>query len=454
MNRRELLRLVGALPFLPALRPRSAWAQGQARPKRLVMFHTPQGTVMDQWLPRGGPRDFELPYITAPLDPLRERLVVVSGVDNRMPEHNQVGNAHLNANYTVLTGRPFAEQDEARLSPAGPSIEQVVARRISTDTPFPRLDFAVGGTETANGVFTPREGAFYWNGPFDPVAVFNSPVHALLRIFGDADRSPADRWAERARRASVLDGVLRSFDAFGRDLPAADRERLGAHAEKLRQLESRIVAGTGACAAPTFEVPPGFAYGIDEAVAAPLQTELLVTALACDLTRVATFSFANGHAPEFPWLWARNGGAPIVDLAVWENWHAMVHADYQPGMEHPFRWYNEVLADLLTRMAATTDADGDNLLDTSLVVAFSEYSSGRHWNTALPIVLAGNLGGARTGRWLDHLAHPLAELTGYSRSGFTTNQLWTSVLHAFGFDDAHFGHEVPELPAGPLPGLL
>ncbi len=469
IDRRRFLRLSGAaaslpfaLPFLDAFRPRRARAQGAlARPKRLVIVHSPQGSVLSRFVPVGAERAFELPYITEPLAPLRDRLTIVTGVDNVQPRFNTVGNAHINANYTVLTGRPFLEQNPDAQTPGGPSVEQVIADRIGADTPFRRLDFAVGGNQTSNGLLTPREGAFFWVGPRDPISAFNNPLAALIRVFGDGQLSPADAWALRARRASVLDGVLANFGEMSRGLGADDRARLEAHADKLRQLEQRIVAGTGECNRPEVGLPPGVDPGLDDHLTTPVTNELLASALACDLTRVATLSWANGHAPEFPWLWNRNGGRPIVDLGVWENWHAVVHADYQAGMEHPYRWYVEMLVDLLTRMASMTDADGDNLLETSLVVYFSEYSSGRHWHTALPVVLAGNVGDAPAhgpaGRWLDVMGGTVAELEasgGYRTSGSTTNQLWTSVLRMFGFDDAGFGHYGEGMARGGLPGLL
>lgn len=468
MDRRRFLRLSGAaaslpfaLPFLDAFRPRRARAQGAARPKRLVIVHSPQGSVLSRFVPSGGERDFELGHITAPLDAVREHITVVTGVDNVQPRFNEVGNAHINANYTLFTGRPFLEQVPDAITPGGPSIEQVVAERIGGGAPFRRLDFAVGGHQTSNGLLTPREGAFFWVGPRDPVSAFNNPLAALIRIFGDGQLSPEAARALRDRRASVLDGVLTNFAEMSRGLGAADRARLEAHADKLRQLEQRIVAGAGECRRPDVSLPPGTDAGLDDHRTTPVFNDLLATALSCDLTRVATLSFANGHAPSFPWLWDRNGGRPIVDLGVWENWHAVVHADYQPGMEHPYRWYVEQLVDLLTRMAAMTDADGDNLLETSLVVYLSEYSSGRHWNNALPVVLAGNHGGAPapgpTGRWLDVMNGTVADLeaaNGYRTSGSTTNQLWTSVLRMFGFDDAGFGYTDGALPTGGLPGLL
>jgi len=203
--------------------------------------------------------------------------------------------------------------------------------------------------------------------------------------------------------------------------------------------------------------PPGYRAGLDDHISAPIFNEILTTALACDLTRVATYTFANAQSPEFPWLWNRNGDRPIVDLDAWASWHSMVHADYQPGMEHPFRWYHEVFADLLSRLATTEDADGDNLLDTSLIVFLSEYSSGRHWNTSLPVVLAGNVPGAQMGQWRNYMDGGIDAFeagNGNLLSGTTTNQLWTSVLHAFGQDDETFGLVDDALPSGPLPGLV
>ena len=39
----------------------------------------------------------------------------------------------------------------------------------------------------------------------------------------------------------------------------------------------------------------------------------------------------------------------------------------------------QMFADLLNKLDNTLDVDGDNMLDTSMVLAVSEFSSGRHW---------------------------------------------------------------------------
>ena len=75
--------------------------------------------------------------------------------------------------------------------------------------------------------------------------------------------------------------------------------------------------------------------------------DILIAALACDMTRVGTISFANAQDHGFEWLWSENGDQPIVDRSRFDNWHAMVHADYQSGMEYVYRWYSKMLARFL-----------------------------------------------------------------------------------------------------------
>ena len=452
-SRRSLFRgLSGGAATLATLASRSARAQSLEAPKRVIFVHHSQGTVMEQFLPEGEERAFSLPYITEPLAPWTDRLLFVAGVDNLMTRYNTVGNAHDNALYTIFSGSPFPVQDSARLTSAGPTIDQVITERIGGDTPFGRLDFVVGGS-SSDGFVTENR---FWIDRDDPVVSFNEAEIANLRIFGDATMSAADAWALRARRSSVLDAVLDTFRAAEQRVGAEGRARLDAHKEKLFALEQRISGGVGECAPARFESPPGYDFTDDDDISALAMNDILVTALSCDYARVATLDYANTHDHAFPWLWAQNGG-PIVDTGVWDNWHAMVHADYQPGMEHVYRWYIENLVDLLERLSVTTDADGDNMLDTTLVVYLSEFSSGRHWYTSLPIILAGNTGHVETGRFLNHMTLDRAtfqESGGYEYSGVTTNQLYTSLLHMLGFDDEGFGYtDDSALPTGGLPGL-
>ena len=474
VSRRRLLQLAGASLAVPFLRPplRSFADTGDTGdtgapigtvPKRLIVFHMPQGTVMNQFVPMGTETDFMLPLILQPLAPWQDRINIITGADNYSPRLNSVGNAHQNANLTFLTGRPFHVQDANALSAGGPTIDQVVADRICTTTPYKRLDFAVGGNETANGLVggAGGDGGYFWHGINDPVAAFNDPTTALIRIFGDSSITPAEAWAIRSRRSSVLDNVMRGFQRLRPRLGAEDSVRLDAHEDKVAQLYDRMVSGTGECARPNISFGAGYQYGQDDNLTAPALNDVMVTALSCDYTRVATLRFENAHDHPFRWLNARNGGQPIVDLNLYDNWHAMVHDDYVPGAEWVYQWYHQMLADLLHKLDTTVDADGDNMLDTTMVMCVSEFSSGRHWNTSLPFVFAGNFGDAAMGRWLNYLtlsADDFQESGGYAYSFTSVNQVYVSLLNAFGFSDTVFGYEGlwdgNDMPQGPLPGLL
>lgn len=456
-SRRRLFAGGAALlsaPALHALSARPARAAIGSRPKRLILLHSPQGCLLPEATPIGDERSFTLPFGLDPLEAHRDRLVFFSGLDNRAAPLNTVGNAHQQGNLSVFTGMPFFTQDAARLTAGGPSIEQVVAERIGADTPFGRIDLAIGGGGDSAGFYTTDR---FYVGPNDPIVSMNDPFVALSRIFGDGAISPADAWALRARRASVLDAVSDQLRLLRPTLDAEAKLRLDAHAEKLSALEARVVTGLGACERPRPSAPSGYDNSFDDDVTAPLMIDLLVSAMSCGYAAVGTLELTNGHDHAFPWLWADNGG-PIVDPAEWDNWHAMVHADYQPGMEHVYRFYMRVLAQLLDRLAATTDGEGDNMLDGTMVLWMPEFSSGRHWTRNMPAILGGHLGGAEPGRWIDHLPLPVDELHARSDGGYvdgnaTTQQLFTSILHAFGGDDDHFGVEVAGSPTGPIEGL-
>ena len=73
IHRRTLLRGAGGvaigLPFLDAmLRPGRSHAQ-ETTPKRLVVFYSPGGTLLDKWRPTGATDNFTLSSMMSPLTP-------------------------------------------------------------------------------------------------------------------------------------------------------------------------------------------------------------------------------------------------------------------------------------------------------------------------------------------------------------------------------------------------
>ncbi len=466
MNRRQLLKgAMGvslSLPYLEALAPRQARAQASsANPSRLVVFLHHQGTIMRDWRPTGGTTDFTLGRISAPLAPYQSRLVMVDGVSNLVRYVNTQSDGHSSSARTLMTCQPYSgtldangdvlpdAQQPVDDHAAGPSIDQVVASRIRDAEPFASMDLAIGTEGDPAHTFT---GRVLYAAKDDPVTAMAHPADAFDRVFSGVNQdAQPDSAAERlrARKLSVLDAVLEDFTTLRAELGPSDRQRLDAHADKVREIEKRLASSqtpSVGCNPPNLALPSGYDHVYQDNVTGPLMMDLGVIALACAQTKVVTLHYGTGDGPWFPWI---TDPSPLIPTDKYDRWHTMVHdgrdrsdlgGDDEPGLVAGYRWYAEQFAALLDRLDQQQDAQG-SLLDSTLVLWLSDFGDGYgHETYELPVVLAGATGGA-TGRYLD--------LRGQNLS---TNQLMVTVLNAFGFDDMEFG--MPGHGSGPLPGVL
>jgi hypothetical protein len=433
LSRRNLLRGAGgiavALPFLESIGP--ARAGGTTAPLRYLQFMHVQGTLIDEWAPSGPAAAMVLSEILSPLEPVRDHIVPVSGCDN--PSASDYGvNGHVNSGRTVFTCAPNSGNNDLA---DGPSIDQVIADRLAAPTPYKSLQFGVGGSNIG-------EYQALMAGPQDPVPLDGDPRQIFDQLFSDLEGDPATQPTAlqrlRSRRASVLDAVLGELNGTMARASTADRQTLERHADKIRELETQLgntgEAGTG-CGVPTLDLPGGYEpndQGQDH-ISSRAFIDLMVMAMACDMTRVGTLQYVNYHGPHYPWLGAGVPGA-------YPEWHSLVHDLPNMGdLTMPravYRWYMEEYAYLLQQLAATPDGEG-SLLDHMLVMSISELGDGAaHGTWSLPIVLAGSVGGRlATGRHVD-------------LGGARTGELYTTFLQWFGASDTVFGN--PAYCNGPV----
>src|SRR5690242_7395574 len=83
LDRRTVLRGLGtalALPLMEAMLPNARAAEPAARPKRLQIFYTPNGMIMQSFTPTTAGRDYAMTPTLAPLEPFRNRFTVVTGL--------------------------------------------------------------------------------------------------------------------------------------------------------------------------------------------------------------------------------------------------------------------------------------------------------------------------------------------------------------------------------------
>lgn len=431
---RSALGAAIALPWLESLSgPRSARAQ-TSLPKRFVVMFSPNGTLPVHWVPTGGETDFELSTILSPLADHRDDLVILEGID----QQGSGGDGHQNGIGGMLTGHPLNPGPFGGMMapPAGwadgPSVDQRIAEVIGGETKLPSLELGVQVGAADNW------GRMCYRAANQPLPPEDDPAAVYARVFAELHTDPEVLERLRLRRASILDAVAGEYQKVSQRLGSADRQRLDAHLTAVREIEQRLtrqatVSGPH-CSDPVLTPVDAQANDAFPDVG-ELQIDMLVTALACDITRVASLQWSRSVSQtRFTWL------------GIQESHHDLSHMgdDNAAAMDKITRieqWYAERFASLIAKLKAIPEGDG-TLLDNTLLIWCNELAKGNtHSRENAPYVLAGGAGGAlQTGRFLRY------------EGDRPHNDLLVSLLQAMGLPDTTFGK--PEWCNGPLPGLL
>jgi len=274
--------------MVPALTAQSKTA---ARPLlRFGAVFVPNGAIMEQWIPSTPGIGFEFSPILKPLEAVRDQLVVVSNLTRANP--GVVEGDHAISAAGFLTG-VYPKRTEAEDVSAGVSIDQLVAKQIGQETPFPSLELATADFTGYIGACTSGFSCGYintisWSSPTTPQPMEFNPRTVFERMFGRPG-TPEQRDARRQRNLSVLDVIAKQAGDMQRQLGARDRTRLDEYLQNVREIERRIqrAAAYNSTNLTSVELPVGIPESFEEHVT--LMYELLAVAYQTDLTRVATF---------------------------------------------------------------------------------------------------------------------------------------------------------------------
>ncbi|HEY0095118.1 MAG TPA: DUF1552 domain-containing protein, partial [Archangium sp.] len=278
----------------PLLRLLGGEAQAAAPfARRLIVFFTPNGTVHQHWRPSGTETAFSFPAgsVLEPLTPHRANLLVCDGIDFLQVDNHDGGMANM------LTGGGTAQS-----TTGGMSVDQFLARKIGQSSRFQSLEF---GVQTSLWGAT-RSTRMSYSAPGAFVSPEDVPLNAYQRLFGSAGdtSTAADRLLRR--RKSMLDVARTDLSALSAQVGAEEKRKLEQHLEALRQTEQALAA------ASTTTCSPGQAPAVIDAKAyanfptvGRMQMDLLVNALACGMTRVASLQWSHTIAPQvFTWAGA------------------------------------------------------------------------------------------------------------------------------------------------------
>lgn len=394
------------LPFLESLRG-GAWAGplGSPCPVRSIFVYVPNGMMMADWTPSATGANYDLPRILAPLASVQDQVSVISGLDNPAAVVPVPGD-HARGTGSFLSCVTVEHTSGDDIS-NGISADQVIANAIGGQTLFPSIELGcVGGTPVGDcdsGYSCAYTRNISWADETTPMAKLTDPSIVFDRLFAglDLDLSEEDRERRKRWRSSVLDTVTEDANRLNLVLSQSDRNKLDEYLTGIRDLEARIQSGFDGECLPGEEPTTNLPY--EQQV--PVMNDLIVQALACDLTRVATFMLENaGSNRSFDFLGVTGAHH---ELSHHQNVESTTESLVTIGT-----WEVEQFAHLVSGLAGVTEADGSTLLDNSLVFFSSEIADGdSHSHYDLPVLLAGSGGGAHNpGRHIDAEGAIISEL--------------------------------------------
>jgi hypothetical protein len=392
LSRRAALKGMGvsvALPLLEAMLPARAAAAAAGAPIRLAYLYVPNGVHMPAWRPREEGALGVLPPTREPLTPFKDDVLVLTGLTLDKARGNGDGPGdHARAMATFLTGRQPRKTHGADLR-AGVSADQVAAAAVGKATRFASLEVGCEGGQNAGNCDSGYSCAYScnlsWRGEATPMTKETDPSLVFERLFGTPG-GDGDGVRRRRYEQSILDFVTEDARRLEARLGASDRRKLDEYLTGVREIEERIrkarpVVDVGQS---KMAVPAGIPREYAEHLG--LTADLMALAVQNDLTRVATFVFANEAS-----------NRSYRAIGVPEGHHDLSHhgndKQKQAKLQNINRFHVGVVAQLLGKLKAVREGEG-TLLDHCLIVYGSGNSDGNaHNHDDLPILLLGRGGG-------------------------------------------------------------
>ncbi len=402
--RRTFLRGAGAalaLPMLDAMTP--AFAVETKRPIRMAFMEVPNGifNLNNEWTPKTEGTDWEMTQTLKPLEAFRDRMVVISGLDNQQAagHDGEVGGDHPRACTAFLTGTHAKMTSGADLH-AGISVDQIAAKEFGKETQLASLEIGLESSEIVGACESAYGCAYYdtisWRNESTPLPMENRPRAVFERLFGDGGTDPKVRLAIRSEDKSILDAVNADIKRLRGKVAGPDRAKVDQYVDAIRDVERRMQLAEKQ---DIHALPIGSPVGAPEAFTDyfKLMADLMVLSWQTDMTRVITFQM--GH---------EMSGRAYPELGFGDAHHPCTH--HQGDREKQIKTtqinglHTKMLAYYIGKLRDTKDGDS-SLLEHSMVLYGGGLSDANlHLYTDLSLLLvAGNVTGIKGGT---HVRYP------------------------------------------------
>jgi Protein of unknown function (DUF1552) len=430
LPRRTFIRGIGAtvaLPFLDAMVP-AMRAQAKAAP-RFTAIYCGNGANMFDWTPSTEGVGFAMSPSLTPLEPFRDRLVVLTGLDNfQATDQGDVGGQHPRAAPAFMSCA-HPKQTEGADVEAGTTIDQMIAAQICRDTKLPSLEVSVDRNDVVgacdHGYACAYMNSMSWKTPTTPLPSETNPRFVFERMFG-IGATAEERLARVREDRSILDALTEEIATLRRRLGAGDRSKLGQYFDAVRDVEQRIVKAESTNSDFSVpEQPVGVPETFKEYI--ELMFDLQALAFQADITRVSSLMMARENV---------NRSYPEIGLP--EAHHSISHHGNNPEKMKAYTKLNtyhvETLTYYLNKLKSIPEGDS-NLLDNTIVLFGSGMSDGNvHNNFNVPVIVVG--GQALQVKGNRHAKYP---------KGTPLANLMLGVMDRFGVQADKFGDSTSEI---------
>lgn len=437
ISRRTVLRGAGATVALPWLESMSLASEADQKlegdnrgdpdgpPVRLAYFYVPNGVHMDAWRPEadgdleaGGDLG-ELPPILRPLEPVKDRVTVIS--DLAADHCNGKSAGHEPAGGGFLVGGKCKHSETPEV--AGTSVDQLAARQIGLHTPVDSLALGIDpGHRGDHGYSGTYLSHISWRSKTTPAPLQLNPKTLFQNLFrgkpprrpawdrlGNDRRTPTGGSDENPIERSILDSVREDARDLQKQLGFSDRRKVEEYLDGLREIERRVAwadrdeeshhreafrdapeSEADGRELPELIIPDGKGIPPVYADHVNLMLDILVLAFQTDTTRLASFLFSY-----------EKSGRAYPEIEAAGSHHSTSH--HQKKQENYDRLtrinthHMELFARMLRRMSEIREGDS-TLLDNVMILYGSGISDGnRHNHDDLPVLVAGGGGGKLKG---------------------------------------------------------
>jgi hypothetical protein len=395
ISRRAVLRGAGctvALPWLESLNVFADTRLPAAFPKRFGIVFLGNGINEDHWSAQGQGLAMKLSKTLEPLEPLKQKINVIDGLYVKSLTGQGI---HPGQTGSLLSG---AHISKGAIIHSGISIDQMIANRVSQDTPQSSIVLACDQPMTGyheTNFSLAYSSHISWQTPDSPVPLEIYPSLAWDNLFDNRGS---------LLNVSVLDRVMERTQALCQKISASDKTKLDEYLTSVREVEKRVesmrkgkesaedAAKAKNTIAATMERP---ANGLPENLRdhVRLMCDIIAIAFQTDKTRVASLIISRDLSAMY---------YPFLDVK--EGHHSASHNNNSDGYERIAHFHVSQFAYLASKLDSIKEGDGTLLDNTCLMFLSNMWIGRKHDNFRLPLVLAGGLGGTlETGRTLDYL---------------------------------------------------